>query len=183
VLTNELEHRVRNTLAIVQAIVDQTFRSTEGDAIREVLGGRIAALAAAHGIISNSRWRDAPIREVVTSALAPHQTPDKRIRFSGPALSIDARQCLSLSLALHELATNAVKYGALSKGSGRVHIVWKKESTAETVQLFWQESGGPPLMSPTRKGFGSRLIETSFGGSGAIDYRPDGLRCRLELGP
>lgn len=188
VLTGELEHRVRNTLAMVTAIVDQTFRSTETkEAAHDVLKGRIVALTHAHDILSRTSWRDAAITDVVKAALAPHQTPENRIRQTGPALPITARQSLSLSLALHELATNALKYGALSAATGIVEVTWAEDMTDRGARLRfkWEESGGPPVKAPTRRGFGTRLIEqmlaADFGAEVRIDYRPTGVVCELTL--
>jgi len=188
VLTGELEHRVRNTLAMVTAIVDQTFRSAETkDAAHEVLKGRIIALTHAHDILSRTSWRDAAITDVVMAALTPHQTPEHRIRQIGPALPITARQSLSLSLALHELATNALKYGALSAATGIVEVTWTEEDTGRGPRLRfkWEESGGPPVTPPTRRGFGTRLIEqmlaADFGAEVRIDYRLAGVVCELTL--
>ncbi|MCW5718838.1 MAG: PAS domain-containing protein, partial [Bauldia sp.] len=188
ILTGELEHRVRNTLAMVTAIIDQTFRSTETkEAAHDVLKGRVVALAHAHDILSRTNWRDAAITDVVKAALAPHQTPENRIRLSGPALPITARQSLSLSLALHELATNALKYGALSVAEGLVEVTWAGDQAGRGpgLRFRWEESGGPIVTPPTRRGFGTRLIEqmlaADFGAAVRIDYRPAGVVCELTL--
>ncbi|MHC2019962.1 PAS domain-containing protein [Methylobacterium sp. CM6247] len=188
-LTNELQHRVKNTLALVQAIASQTFRNaTDIDATREAFAARLISLGRAHDILTQASWTAAPIAEVIEGALSVHQQAGpSRIRISGPNVLLGAKPALSLALALHELATNAVKYGALSNETGFVDLRWHvvHEDEAPRFCLTWSEQGGPPILTqPARRGFGSRLIERSFaaevGGEVKLTYAPTGLVCRLE---
>jgi PAS domain S-box-containing protein len=187
-LTRELEHRVKNTLALVQAIAAQTFRSaTDIDAAREAFSARLISLGRAHDILVQTSWTAAPIAEVVNGALSVHrQGGSGRIRASGPDLTVAPKAALSLAMALHELATNATKYGALSTPEGGVDLRWHVVHGADAPSfcLTWSEQGGPPVAKPTRKGFGSRLIERSFvaevGGKVQLDYHPAGVVCRIE---
>jgi two-component sensor histidine kinase len=188
-LTNELQHRVKNTLALVQAIASQTFRNaTDIDATREAFAARLISLGRAHDILTQSSWTAAPIAEVIEGALSVHRhAGTARIRIMGPNVLMGAKPALSLALAMHELATNAAKYGALSNDTGVVELRWHVVHEAEEPRfcLTWSEQGGPPVLAPpTRKGFGSRLIERSFaaevGGDVKLTYAPTGLVCRLE---
>ncbi|GJE71114.1 PAS domain-containing protein [Methylorubrum podarium] len=188
-LTGELQHRVKNTLTLVQAIASQTFRNApDPEAAREAFAARLISLGRAHDILTRSSWTEAPIAEVVEGALAVHRgAATARIRASGPGVLLGARAALSLALALHELATNATKYGALSNESGCVDLRWHvvHEGEAPRFCLTWSEQGGPPILTqPSRRGFGSRLIERSFaaevGGEVKLTYAPTGLVCRLE---
>ncbi|SFL39660.1 PAS domain-containing protein [Methylobacterium pseudosasicola] len=188
-LTGELQHRVKNTLALVQAIASQTLRgATDVDAMREAFASRLISLGRAHDILTASSWTEAPIQEVVDGALAVHRgVAPHRIRVSGPNVPLAAKSALSLALALHELATNATKYGALANESGAVDLCWHVVHADGTSRfcLTWSEQGGPPILAPpTRRGFGSRLIERSFaaevGGQVRLTYAPTGLVCHLE---
>ncbi|MEZ0253252.1 MAG: PAS domain-containing protein, partial [Methylobacteriaceae bacterium] len=188
-LTGELQHRVKNTLALVQAIASQTFRDlTEPEAAREAFSARLISLGRAHDILTQARWTEAPIAEVVEGALAVHRgATTSRIRASGPNVPLAAKAALALALSLHELATNAAKYGALSNESGMVDLRWHvvHEGDAPRFCLTWSEQGGPTILAqPSRRGFGSRLIERSFaaevGGEVKLTYAPTGLTCRLE---
>jgi PAS domain S-box-containing protein len=184
-LLSESQHRIKNTLATVQAIAGQTLRHTP-PAERESFQARLHALGEAHDLLTSANWNEAPLREVVAHALKPFEGKDRRVIVEGPLISLPARTSLLLTLCLHELATNAVKYGALSNGTGHVHIGWQPAGNGEQrkVRLSWRESGGPPVAVPSRKGFGSLLIETSFGGTNQqpiVEFRPQGLRCLLDL--
>jgi PAS domain S-box-containing protein len=187
-LTAELQHRIKNTLAMVQAIATQTLRNAETkEEAAEAFGGRLQALARGHDLLTQASWDATPIRAVVEGALAPHRpTGTDRIRAGGPDLQLDAKAALALALALHELATNAVKYGALSNDSGEVEATWAVDVTggAPILRFRWQERGGPPVRSPTRRGFGSRLLERGLagqlGGEMKLAYEPSGLVCTLE---
>jgi len=188
-LTGELQHRVKNTLTLVQAIASQTLRNAPDlDAAREAFAARLISLGRAHDILTRSSWTEAPIAEVVEGALAVHRgAAMARIRASGPSVLLGAKAALSLALALHELATNATKYGALANEVGCVELRWHvvHEDEAPRFCLTWSEQGGPPILSqPSRRGFGSRLIERSFaaevGGEVKLTYAPTGLVCRLE---
>ena len=188
-LTGELQHRVKNTLALVQAIASQSLRgATDVDEMREAFASRLISLGRAHDILTASSWTEASISEVVEGALAVHRGAQAhRIRASGPDVHLAAKPALSLALALHELATNAAKYGALSNETGTVDLRWHvvHEGDAPHFCLTWLEQGGPPILTqPSRRGFGSRLIERSFaaevGGDVRLTYAPTGLVCRLE---
>ncbi|WP_407529166.1 PAS domain S-box protein [Methylobacterium oryzisoli] len=188
-LTSELQHRVKNTLALVQAIASQTLRgAADVTEMREAFAARLISLGRAHDILTQASWTAAPIAEVVEGALSVHRNAGPaRIRVSGPNVLLAAKPALSLALALHELATNAAKYGALSNESGTVDLRWHVVHAADASRfcLTWSEQGGPPiLVQPAHKGFGSRLIERSFaaevGGEVKLTYAPTGLVCRLE---
>jgi PAS domain S-box-containing protein len=188
-LTGELQHRIKNTLAMVQAIANQTLRgATDIDEAREAFAGRLISLGRAHDILTQVSWTAAPIAEVIEGALCVHrQASVPRIRISGPNVLLAAKPALSLALALHELATNAAKYGALSNADGFVDLRWRVVQKSEQARfcLTWSEQGGPPIVSqPARRGFGSRLIERSFssevGGDVKLTYASIGLVCRLE---
>ncbi|MCJ2020040.1 PAS domain S-box protein [Methylobacterium sp. E-065] len=188
-LAGELQHRVKNTLAMVQAIAAQTFRNVTGaEAAREAFTARLISLGRAHDVLTQSSWTEAPIAEVVDGALSVHRgEAASRIRASGPNVPVAAKPALALALALHELATNAAKYGALSNDVGTVDLRWHVvlEDGLPRFVLTWSEQGGPPILAqPTRRGFGSRLIERSFaaevGGDVGLTYAPTGLTCRLE---
>ena len=188
-LTAELQHRVKNTLAMVQAIASQTLRGvTDLEEAREAFGARLISLGRAHDILTLASWTAAPIADVVDGALSVHrQTDAARIRVTGPNVLLGAKPALALALALHELATNATKYGALSGESGQVDLRWHVVHKGEQPRfcLTWSEIGGPSILAqPTRRGFGSRLIERSFasevGGEVKLTYAPTGLVCRLE---
>jgi PAS domain S-box-containing protein len=184
-LLDESRHRIKNTLAMVQALAGQTLRRTPR-AEREAFQARLRALGEAHDLLTSNNWDQAPLRDVVAHALKPFEgRHDARFVVQGPGVSLPARTSLMLTLCLHELATNAIKHGALSNGTGRVHLDWEPTDNGEQrkVRLSWRETGGPQVSTPQRKGFGSRLIETSFSGEGesCVEYRPDGLQCFLEL--
>jgi PAS domain S-box-containing protein len=188
-LTGELQHRIKNTLAMVQAIANQTLRgATDIDEAREAFAGRLISLGRAHDILTQVSWTAAPIAEVIEGALCVHRLASvPRIRISGPNVLLAAKPALSLALALHELATNAAKYGALSNADGFVDLRWRivQKSEQPRFRLTWSEQGGPPIRSqPARRGFGSRLIERSFssevGGEVKLTYAATGLVCRLE---
>ncbi|WP_203076149.1 PAS domain-containing protein [Falsiroseomonas ponticola] len=184
-MVHELNHRVKNTLATVQSIAAQSLRGTD-EGVRKGLEARILALAAAHDVLTRDGWAGASIDEVVAGVLAPHGGRDgARFRVQGPPLRLVPRVAVTLSMALHELATNALKYGALSVQSGHVAIGW--ETVAGDPALFrlrWTERGGPPAAPPERQGFGTRLIERSLahdlGGTTRIDFAAEGVSCVVE---
>lgn len=181
-LINELNHRVKNTLATVQSLAVQTLRNTERSAdARDLFQSRIAALSRAHDLLTQENWQGASLHAVVDRAFAPFRTGPNRFSISGPALQLSPKQALALSIALHELATNASKYGALSNETGRVDVTW--EISDGNVALVWLECGGPAVAPPTRSGFGTRLIERNLaqdlGGEAGIEYLPAGVRARM----
>jgi two-component sensor histidine kinase len=179
----ELKHRVKNTLAVVSAIASQTLQPGGSDARLTAFRHRLAAFGRAHDILTTETWATAQINDVVAAALEPHH--DDRVGWHGPKLTLGSRQALSLSLALHELATNATKYGALSLPGGWVDISWDVVPTAEErcLEFEWRESGGPIVVQPIGKGFGSRLIErvvaADFGSEPELSFSPDGIYFRL----
>lgn len=184
ILTQELEHRIKNTLATVSAIANQTMQGDAHADVRTAFTARLIALAHAHDILTKTSWSGAPIKPVVEGALAPHRTSQNRITVDGPALDLLPRQALGLSLAVHELATNALKYGALSNATGVIRIAWSNDN--DGFRFSWSESGGPSVAEPgpEKKGFGSRLIErmlaNDFGGTVTTTYRGDGILCELR---
>ena len=184
-LANELQHRIKNTLAVVQAIVSQSLRNVATPAeAREAIGDRLATLARAHDLLTQTSWSAAPILSIVEGSLGAVGARKGRIRSEGPDIRLQARPALALAMALHELSTNAAKYGALSNDEGQVEICWALGGVDRPeVQFVWEETGGPPVTPPTHKGFGSRLIEQSLardlGGDVRLDYRPTGVRWSL----
>jgi PAS domain S-box-containing protein len=185
-LINELNHRVKNTLATVQSIAAQTLRAAPDTASAQAaFESRLLALAATHDLLTAESWHGARIADVVSSAIAPFETTRRpQIHASGPAVWVSAPRALALSMALHELATNAVKYGALSRPEGRVTLRWRKTKQSE-IALSWVEQGGPKVERPTRSGFGTRLVQRSLarelGGSVVLDYAPEGVRCEIRF--
>ena len=190
-LINELNHRVKNTLATVQSIALQSLRGLEGaqaDAARAAFEARLLALARAHDVLTRESWEGAEIGAVVGDAIRPLEAgAGQRSRFivSGPPLRLPPRLALSIAMALHELGTNAVKYGALSREGGQVRIAWTVERGSEIrLTLRWSESGGPPVEPPVRTGFGSRLIERSLArelaGEVELLYEPGGVVCTIK---
>jgi two-component sensor histidine kinase len=185
-LTQELEHRIKNTLATVSAIANQTMQGDAHAEVRQAFTDRLITLARAHDLLTRTSWSGAPIREVVEGGLAPHRTGRNRIDISGPDLDLQPRQALGLSLAIHELATNAVKYGALVSASGSIDVTWSKGGDADAAFRFiWKESGGPEVKAPPadKLGFGTRLIErmlaNDFNGTVKNIYAPTGIVCEL----
>ena len=180
-LTHELEHRIKNILAMVSAIASQTLRNTDIDTARTVFNERLRALANAHDILNSTRWIRASLSEVVRNSIAAF--PPDQITTSGPTLSINPKMALSLALAVNELGTNALKYGALSVSGGKVSIEWSVNTDEDQLVWRWLERNGPPVSPPSRRGFGSFLIERVFGadfnGSVRIEYHPEGVECVL----
>lgn len=184
VLVGELNHRVKNILMAVQSLAEQTIRTTETPAdFVTALRGRLAAMARAHDLLTSHVWAGAGLEEVVRAALAPWLGAG-RIALSGPPVALGSRQALALSMALHELATNALKHGALSVPAGRVTIGWERNGA---VALRWEESGGPPVSPPRRQGFGSRVLNRALAAEldGTIDLRfaPAGVTCAIRFLP
>ncbi|MFN4176584.1 sensor histidine kinase [Phenylobacterium sp.] len=181
-LLDELNHRVKNTLATVQSIASQTLRTTTDAAtFREAFEARLMALSATHDLLTATSWRSAAVRDVLLGEVRPHG--DERYTLDGPDVALAPAQAVALGLLVHELSTNAAKYGALSTGAGHVAVAWTVEDDA--LDLTWSETGGPPVAPPSRRGFGSRLIERSLegslGGRASLDFAPGGLVCRVSL--
>ena len=182
-LVNEMQHRIKNSLATIQAIATQTLDQHANE--RDAFIARLHALGRAHDLLTSETWERAPLRAIVTRVLEPFQEKlNERITIDGPDnLWLDSTKSVAVAMALHELATNAVKYGALSNGGGRVTIAWE-QCQANRVKLVWQENGGPMVSPPKQKGFGSHLIERAFGGqlgSASLVFSPQGLSCTLEV--
>ncbi len=185
-LIDELNHRIKNTLATVQAIASQTLRRTSSpQAFVTSFNGRIHALARAHGLLTGSSFQGAEVLQLVRDQLMLGGEDDNRIVWSGPSLVLDAQVALHLALVLHELGTNARKYGALSSPRGKVEVSWELVAHGgRNLILVWQESGGPPVTAPSSHGFGSILIEQSLqahGGQVSTTYAESGLNCRINL--
>jgi two-component sensor histidine kinase len=176
-LNEELAHRIKNTLSVVQALAQQTLNKVEDQEAVASFGKRLTALAAAHDVLTRDQWSTAGLGDVAKGALATFG--EDRFLLSGPEVIIGPRATLSLSLMLHELATNAAKYGALTATAGRVTVSWAvtSDGNKDILRLRWAERGGPPASEPTRKGFGSRLIRMGLTGSGGVtlSYGPEGL--------
>lgn len=181
-LARELNHRVRNNLAMVQAIAKQTVRGTRRlDLAGEEFVARIAALARANDILGSDNSSEGDLRQVVEGSIVV-QADMTRVDVAGDSVTLRPALVMAVTLSMHELTTNATKYGALSDDDGRVSIGW--ETVAGKLRIRWSESGGPPVRAPSRKGFGSRLLQritAAEGGEAAIDYAEDGLRCTLTF--
>lgn len=178
-LLREMQHRVKNTLAMAQAVAVQTMRhAVDLPSAREALDGRLAALGEAHDLLVRDNWQSSRIDEVARKALGPYYD-GQRISMSGPPVRVSGRAALAIAMALNELATNATKYGALSNEAGLVSLSWSLTEDA-SLDLAWRESGGPPVTAPTQRGFGSLLIERSlagqFRGSSVVSFPADGAQ-------
>ncbi len=194
-LLQELEHRAKNTLAVVQAVAAQTLRQAgTAPELRSAFDGRLMALARSHDILARGGWEGALLTEAVERTLAAYGAGAGRILADGPPVRLAANAVVTLNLALHELATNAAKHGALSVPGGRVEVFWRVEKRRArgepaTVEIRWRERGGPPVRPPERRGFGSQMLERVLareaGGEVRLDFAPDGVACciRLPLGP
>jgi PAS domain S-box-containing protein len=187
-LINELNHRVKNTLSTVQSIATQTLRTalTPADA-REALEDRLIALSMAHDVLTRERWESAELSEIVAAAMAAYgDRREHRIEIAGPEVRLPPRVALALSMALHELSTNAVKYGALSNSVGEVSIRWSchQAQDSKRLRLVWSELGGPLVQPPRRQGFGTRLIRRTLaaelGGEVTMDFAATGVVCVID---
>lgn len=186
-LVRELNHRVKNTLAVVRSIASQTIgqASSLEDAARQ-FGARLVNLAKAHDVLTRESWAGADLANIVEDTVSLHTGGESRFRIEGPHVRLRPSSALAVAMALHELSTNAVKYGALSSATGRVDIVWGIEGNGEgrRLTLRWMEHDGPPVVEPKRKGFGSRLIERALaqelGGEVHIAYEPSGVICTID---
>jgi two-component sensor histidine kinase len=185
-INDELQHRVKNTLTVVSAIASQTLRGTSNDDALNKFQNRLAAFATAHDSLTTANWAAGGVRNIVQGALTPHRSADDRFSISGPDIILGAKPALSLALAIHELATNAVKYGALSDDCGRVRIEWDErfDGGMPTFHFLWQEADGPAVVEPSSLGFGSllirRVLEADFGPNVETLYQERGLICRLS---
>ena len=183
-LVNELNHRVKNTLASVQAIVWRGLRNSGAvPEARQGIDARLQALSSAHNVLSRKNWEGAHLEEVITSIISPY-AGSQRVRLEGPDVPLHPRLAIALAMVINELATNAVKYGALSAGGGVVRIVWSRIG-ADRLKLEWTESGGPVVLPPTQTGYGTKFIERAvvdeLNGSYMASFLPEGMRCAIEV--
>jgi len=195
-LLNELNHRVKNTLATVQSLAAQSFRGIGAQSIESLPGAcatfeaRLFALARAHDVLTRENWEGADFSDVLAQACTPYRASEaecRRIEFEGPDLRVSPSIALSFSMVLHELFTNALKYGALSNASGSVRISWSilADPAGSRLSMRWEERGGPLVKPPSRKGFGSRLIQDGLArelnGTVALNYEPEGVVCAVDV--
>ncbi|MBB3226516.1 PAS domain S-box-containing protein [Luteibacter sp. Sphag1AF] len=186
ILINELNHRVKNTLAIVQAMASQTFRSErQPDDSLSIFEARLRAMADAHDLLVARSWEDLPLQRIIEAAVAPHDPGGARVVTHGPNVMLRPETAVSVAMALHELFTNATKYGALSNAVGTVTVSWTIDDASPPIlTVNWKERGGPPVIAPTQRGFGTRFIErvlaNQVGGTAEVRFAPDGLECRFE---
>jgi PAS domain S-box-containing protein len=186
-LAREADHRTKNLLALAQATVHLTNGETAAD-LKSAIEGRLRALANAHTLLAQSRWAGADLRNLALEELSPYRAEDDgkdgaRARIEGPSLMLEQQPAQAIALALHELTTNAVKYGALSIPSGRIDVTWRLQSVNRLV-LRWVETGGPQVASPTRQGFGTRVMTRiceQLNGELKFDWRADGLICDIAI--
>jgi PAS domain S-box-containing protein len=183
VLAREAEHRAKNVLATVQAVVNLTEAETVAD-FKNAVEGRLQALANVHTLFVESRWSGAELHDLITKELAPYRKGDgTRVAIEGPALKLEPSTAQTIAVVFHELTTNAVKYGALSVGMGRIGVSWTRPEIGRLV-VRWTETGGPVVRPPTRKGFGTRVMANMIhqaGGEIQFDWHPAGLTCQIAL--
>ena len=187
-LVGELNHRVKNMLAVVQSVTRQTQRSSDTiETFSEALVRRIQALASAHALLTRRNWSGADLRELVEETAGTFSAPgDERIRIEGPRVALRPDVTISFAMALHELGTNSLKHGALSAPEGKVEVSWAVGDREDgRVRFGWIETGGPPVRPPKRRGFGTKLLERGIArelsGTVALDYSRDGFRFQLEF--
>ncbi len=183
-LAREAEHRAKNLLANVEAMV-RLSNSDTPDGLKEAIGGRIRALANVHSLFVQSRWTGAELSSLVKQELSPYSRDgEMRTQIDGPTVVLKPELGQAIAVALHELATNATKYGALSVAEGRVRVEWSRAADGQLV-VRWTEVGGPPVNPPTRKGFGAHVMEAMIkahvGGDVRLDWRAEGLVCEMIL--
>jgi two-component sensor histidine kinase len=185
---DELNHRVRNTLAIVMAIANQTLRHASSSAqFRTDFEARVTAMAAAHNLLTASNWEGALLHDIIESVLKPYADNGRQIyKLDGERLRVGPKFALSLLMAFHELATNAAKYGALSSEAGHIVVTWSltQPPKAPALRIEWREIGGPPVKPRRRRGFGSRLIDglsAETNGNVDLKFERDGVICTIEV--
>jgi two-component sensor histidine kinase len=187
-LINELNHRVKNTLAIVQSLAQQSFTSRASpEAARKAFGDRLAALSAAHNLLTRQNWTEAELSQTIASSVSATLGANaQRVRMSGPRIKLPPQTAVSVAMAVHELCTNAIKYGALSNETGGVNVDWEvlPADNGSVLHFQWQEVDGPPVSLPASRGFGSRMIERGLSaelrGEVRLEFRPDGLVCTID---
>lgn len=190
-MIDELNHRVKNTLSTVQSIVQQALRrSSDPAAIRESIESRLFALSRAHDLLTRENWEGAGLLDLVRSVLKPFGVANggaERLQVAGEDIRLTPKATLALGIALHELATNAVKYGSLSNDAGSVALDWEiaPGPRGDRLLLHWREKNGPPVKPPTHRGFGSQVLERGLAheleGEVRLDYPPDGLVCAIDV--
>ncbi|HEV2602078.1 MAG TPA: HWE histidine kinase domain-containing protein [Microvirga sp.] len=187
-LVNELNHRVKNTLTTVQSIATQSIKADDPVRGKQAFEARLLALSAAHNVLTRENWSSAALQDIIAEAIRPYESDEEpRFVIAGPAVRVAPSMALPMAMALHELATNAAKAGALSAPSGQVAITWEVADTdgSRRLRVRWQESGGPRVEEPVRRGFGSRLIERSLakelGGEVRMRFEPAGLVCTFDV--
>ncbi|WP_168170359.1 PAS domain-containing protein [Rhodanobacter sp. C03] len=192
-ILGELNHRVKNTLATVQAIAQQTLaNATHLPDFAESFLARLLAMSRTHNLLARDTWAGAPLTGIINNELAPYRhddacTNDERVRLQGDELILPPKQALALSMALHELVTNAAKYGSLSVPEGRVSVTWttRAQDQRPWLLLQWMETGGPPVVPPTRRGFGTRLINEGvpyeLDGEVTLAFPPSGVTCTIDV--
>ncbi|GGK46559.1 sensor histidine kinase [Salinarimonas ramus] len=186
VLVEELNHRVKNTLAIVQGLVRQSFGpNRDAAAGLEAFEGRLRALAASHDVLTRESWERASLDTIAREAFAGCGVGLERVRIAGPEVMLAPKQAVNVTMALHELCTNARKYGALHGESGLVVLMWRiAEGPSPRLQIEWREEGGAPVVPPERRGFGLRMVEgvlrAELGASVAFDFAPGGFACHVD---
>jgi two-component sensor histidine kinase len=182
-LAREAEHRSKNLLANVQAMVNLS-QATAVDDLKKAIEGRIQALANVHSLFVTTRWIGAELSTIARQELDPYsKTEETRVRIGGPEVLLDPNAAQVLAITLHELATNAAKYGSLSVSNGQIELIWSHEADGQ-LNLRWTETGGPPVTAPTRKGFGGRIMEQMIGqlkGKTRFDWNAEGLVCEIAL--
>ena len=182
-LAREVDHRAKNLLALVQATVQLTHATTVED-FKAAIGGRLQALSNAHTLLAQSRWEGASLHSLVTEELAPYRLKGiSRARIEGPELVLEPKSAQAIAMVLHELTTNAVKYGALSVPSGRLRVEWSRDETQLVIR--WSETDGPSVKPPSRQGFGTRVVgrvvKAELEGTLRFDWKPDGLACEIII--
>lgn len=180
----ELNHRVKNTLALVQAIARQTLKGAGAGPFAAAFEGRLANLAVAHGLLTRANWEAVPLGQLVSDALMLGADARPRVEADGPEVSLVPKQALVIAMALHELNTNAAKHGALSADGGRVELGWSVAGDPPTLALVWRERGGPAVAEPAARGFGlfmiERILAQDLGGEVTVAFAPEGLVCRIH---
>ncbi len=190
-LIDEMNHRVKNTLATVQAIVRQALRTdADRQTLRQMIKSRLSALSRSHDLLTREKWKSAGLHEIINDTLAPFKSGEgekPRFLISGEPMRFAPKAALDLCIVFNELATNALKYGALSRVGGKVHIDWKLEPgpQGQRLVLTWRELGGPAVKPPAHRGFGTRVIERGLShelhGTGDLAWRPEGLVCTMNI--
>jgi two-component sensor histidine kinase len=187
-LIGELNHRVKNTLTTVQSIASQTLRNAPDlDHASSAIESRLIALSQVHNVLTDRSWAHVGLQDIVSQAVEPYRSRgENRIHVQGPPVQVPPRMALALAMALQELVTNAVKYGALSNGVGQIRVQWNlsRKTMPDRLHLLWEEADGPPVQKPARRGFGTRLIERSLAhdlnGQVQIEFAPTGILCTVD---